>query len=135
MLGISLDFPAFHAAAIAWRRSSSRVAGRSSPLGGVDPALLALQPLQALVRADVARTSLAYVKSAPRAALAPAQGSSPAAMAAGSVLGMPLWGALYRRAGNRSRSRSRRSYRSRRRASRFDVGASNEWHLRAAAGR
>lgn len=44
--------------------------------------------------------SLAYTKHrAPPAALATAQGLFTAATAAGSVLGMPLWGALYRRAG------------------------------------
>lgn len=64
------------------------------------PALLALQPLHGLSFALMWLASLAYVKeSAPRAALATAQGLFSAAMAAGSVLGMPLWGALYRRAG------------------------------------
>ena len=44
--------------------------------------------------------SLAYVQqSAPPGALATAQGLFSAAVAAGSVLGMPMWGALYRRAG------------------------------------
>ena len=64
------------------------------------PALLALQPLHALSFALTWLASLAYVKqSAPKAALATAQGLFSAAVAAGSVLGMPLWGALYRRGG------------------------------------
>lgn len=64
------------------------------------PALLALQPLHALSFALMWLASMAYVKeSAPRAALATAQGLFSASMAAGSVLGMPLWGALYRRSG------------------------------------
>jgi MFS transporter, PPP family, 3-phenylpropionic acid transporter len=64
------------------------------------PALLALQPLHGLSFALMWLASLAYVKeSAPRAALATAQGLFSASMAAGSVLGMPLWGALYRRSG------------------------------------
>ncbi len=64
------------------------------------PALLALQPLHGLSFALMWLSSLAYVKeSAPAGALATAQGLFSAAVAAGSVLGMPLWGALYRRAG------------------------------------
>ncbi|MFS8069947.1 MAG: MFS transporter [Byssovorax sp.] len=64
------------------------------------PALLALQPLHGLSFALMWLASLAYVKeSAPRDALATAQGLFSAAVAAGSVLGMPLWGALYRRSG------------------------------------
>jgi PPP family 3-phenylpropionic acid transporter len=64
------------------------------------PALLALQPLHALSFALAWLASLAYVKqSAPAAALATAQGLFSAAVAAGSVLGMPLCGALYRRVG------------------------------------
>jgi PPP family 3-phenylpropionic acid transporter len=64
------------------------------------PALLALQPLHALSFALMWLASLAYVKeSAPEAALATTQGLFSAALAAGSVLGMPLWGALYRRVG------------------------------------
>ena len=64
------------------------------------PALLALQPLHALSFARMWLASLAYVKeSAPEAALATTQGLFSAALAAGSVLGMPLWGALYRRFG------------------------------------
>jgi MFS transporter, PPP family, 3-phenylpropionic acid transporter len=64
------------------------------------PVLLALQPLHGLSFALMWLASLAYVKeSAPSAALATAQGLFSAAVAAGSVLGMPLWGALYRRAG------------------------------------
>ncbi len=62
------------------------------------PALLALQPLHALSFALMWLASLAYVKeSAPEAALATTQGLFSATLAAGSVLGMPLWGALYRR--------------------------------------
>lgn len=64
------------------------------------PALLALQPLHALSFALMWIASLAHVKaSAPRAMLATAQGLFSASIAAGSVLGMPLWGALYRRSG------------------------------------
>jgi PPP family 3-phenylpropionic acid transporter len=64
------------------------------------PALLALQPLHGLSFALMWLASLAYVKeSAPRAALATAQGLFSAAVAAGSVLAMPLWGALYSRHG------------------------------------
>ncbi len=64
------------------------------------PALLALQPLHAISFALMWLASLAHVKeSAPSAALATAQGVFSAAVAAGSVLGMPLWGALYRRHG------------------------------------
>jgi len=64
------------------------------------PALLALQPLHALSFALLWLASLAYVKeSAPEAALATTQGLFSATLAAGSVLGMPLWGALYRRFG------------------------------------
>ena len=64
------------------------------------PALLALQPLHALSFALMWLASLAYVKErAEAAALATAQGLFSAAVAAGSVLGMPLWGALYRRSG------------------------------------
>jgi PPP family 3-phenylpropionic acid transporter len=62
--------------------------------------LILLQPLHALSFALVWLASLAYVKtSAPPAALATAQGLFSAALAAGSVLGMPLWGALYHRYG------------------------------------
>lgn len=64
------------------------------------PALLALQPLHGLSFALMWLASLAYVKeSAPSDALATAQGLFSAAVAAGSVLGMPLWGALYRGSG------------------------------------
>lgn len=64
------------------------------------PALLALQPLHGLSFALMWLASLAYVKeSAPRSALATAQGLFSASVAAGSVIGMPLWGALYRRSG------------------------------------
>ena len=64
------------------------------------PALLALQPLHGLSFALMWIASVAHVKaSAPRAMLATAQGLFSASMAAGSVLGMPLWGALYRRSG------------------------------------
>lgn len=67
---------------------------------GSIPALLALQPLHSLSFALMWLASLAYVKeSAPPAALATAQGLFSAAVAAGSVVGMPLWGALYRRSG------------------------------------
>lgn len=64
------------------------------------PALLALQPLHALSFALMWLASLAYVKeSAPPAMLASAQGLFSATQAAGSVVGMPLWGALYHRSG------------------------------------
>jgi PPP family 3-phenylpropionic acid transporter len=64
------------------------------------PALLALQPLHALSFALMWLASLAYVKeSAPEAALATTQGLFSTTLAAGSVLGMLLWGALYRRFG------------------------------------
>jgi PPP family 3-phenylpropionic acid transporter len=86
-----LLFAAFVGAALRWALIASVAS---------IPALLALQPLHALSFGLMWLASLAYVKeSAPRAALATAQGLFSAALAAGSVLGMPLWGALYRRAG------------------------------------
>jgi PPP family 3-phenylpropionic acid transporter len=64
------------------------------------PVLLLLQPLHGLSFALMWLASLSYVKeSAPAGALATAQGLFSAALAAGSVLGMPLWGALSRHSG------------------------------------
>jgi PPP family 3-phenylpropionic acid transporter len=64
------------------------------------PALLALQPLHAISFALFWLASVAYVKErAPARALATAQGLYSAALAAGSVAGMLLWGSVYRRAG------------------------------------
>ncbi len=62
------------------------------------PLLCALQPLHALSFGLMWISSLDYVKkSAPAQALATAQGLSSASYGAGSVLGMLIWGALYRR--------------------------------------
>jgi PPP family 3-phenylpropionic acid transporter len=62
--------------------------------------LLLLAPLHAVSYALWWVASLAFVKErAPGHALATAQGLFTAAVAAGSVIGMVTWGALYRRAG------------------------------------
>jgi MFS transporter, PPP family, 3-phenylpropionic acid transporter len=62
--------------------------------------LLSLQPLHLFSFTLWWIASLAYIKDrAPAAALSTAQGLFTAAAAAGSVLGMLSWGALYRRAG------------------------------------
>ena len=64
------------------------------------PVLLALAPLHAVSFALWWVASVAYIKDrAPAHALAAAQGLFSAAVAAGSVAGMLVWGALYRRAG------------------------------------
>jgi PPP family 3-phenylpropionic acid transporter len=64
------------------------------------PMLAALAPLHALSFAMWWVASLAYVKQrAPAQMLATAQGLFSAAVAAGSVVGMIAWGALYRHAG------------------------------------
>jgi len=67
------------------------------------PALLAIQPLHALSFALWWLASLAYVRGrAPAHALATGQGLFSAATAVGSVLGMLVWGTIYRRAGGAS---------------------------------
>jgi MFS transporter, PPP family, 3-phenylpropionic acid transporter len=64
------------------------------------PAVLVMQPLHALSFALMWIASLAWVKSrAPAGALGTAQGLFSATTAAGSMIGMPLWGALYRARG------------------------------------
>jgi PPP family 3-phenylpropionic acid transporter len=64
------------------------------------PLLLALQPLHAVSFGLWWVASLAYVKErAPAHALATAQGLFSAAVAAGSVAGMLVWGTVYRRVG------------------------------------
>jgi MFS transporter, PPP family, 3-phenylpropionic acid transporter len=64
------------------------------------PVLLALQPLHALSFGLWWVASVAFVKErAPAQALATAQGLFSAAIAVGSVAGMLVWGAVYRRAG------------------------------------
>ena len=76
-------------------------AARWALLAGVGPSppLLALQPLHALSFALWWVASLAYVKErAPAHALATARGLFAAAIAAGSVAGMLVWGETYRRA-------------------------------------
>jgi PPP family 3-phenylpropionic acid transporter len=64
------------------------------------PVLLALQPLHAVSFALWWVASIAYVRQrAPAHALATAQGLFSAAVAAGSVIGMLVWGTVYRRVG------------------------------------
>jgi MFS transporter, PPP family, 3-phenylpropionic acid transporter len=64
------------------------------------PLLLALQPLHALSFSLWWVASIAYVKGrAPAHAMATAQGLFSAAVAAGAVAGMLVWGTVYRRAG------------------------------------
>lgn len=64
------------------------------------PALVALQPLHAVSFALLWIASLAYTKErAPPEILATAQGLFSASAGAGSVLGMPVWGELYKRGG------------------------------------
>jgi PPP family 3-phenylpropionic acid transporter len=64
------------------------------------PVLLALSPLHAVSFATWWLASVAHVKArAPAHALAAAQGLFAASMGAGTVLGMLVWGPLYRRAG------------------------------------
>lgn len=64
------------------------------------PVLLVFQPLHAVSFALWWVSSLAWIKSrAPAHALATAQGMFSASVASGSVAGMLVWGALYRRSG------------------------------------